>query len=192
MPEAKRFTFDGSSTSLILKTATVEDAERLVVAMDAPSSQNLAFFKTPVTLERQRAYLATLEASNQDQLFLIEKYTGDRKLLGTIGLHEYDHNNKNARLGMLIFRREDRGKGYSREAIRIIHRYAFTTHLGLHKLYIRVLLSNAVGLARYRRIGYRVEGVLREEYHVGDGVFEDMFCLSLLHREWSEREGGTP
>lgn len=166
-----------------LVAATVNDAERLFRAIRPEASGNLSYFAEEQSLERQRAYLASMENSDSSLLYMIEEVmTGC--VIGTIGLHEYDSMNHNARLGILIFTPEDRGVGYGTEATTLLFRNAFAVR-ALHKIYVRVFTTNTAMLAHYQRLGFRVEGVLREEYLLRE-KWIDMFCLSLLAREWNE------
>ena len=169
-----------------LAEATPANAQVILNAIEQDHAQNLSFFSGQrVTLTRQRQYLRKIEKSEQDLLFLI-LHADSRELIGTAGLHEIDHANKNARLGLLIFREQDRGKGYGTEAIRALHEVAFRV-LKLHKLYVRILVANEKARKKYAdQLGYREEGLLREEYYLR-GAFHDMRVLSLLQNEWSER-----
>lgn len=166
-----------------LVPATEQDAERLFRAIRPETSGNLSYFSEEQSLERQRAYLASMESSDSSLLYMIEEAETGR-VIGTIGLHEYDQMNHNARLGILIFTTEDRGNGYGTEATMLLFRNAFAIR-ALHKIYVRVFTTNTAMLSHYERLGFRVEGVLREEYLLR-GKWIDMFCLSLLAREWNE------
>jgi RimJ/RimL family protein N-acetyltransferase len=167
-----------------LVAASMNDAERLFHAIRPEASRNLSYFSGEQSLERQRAYLASMENSDSSLLYLIEEKTTGR-VIGTIGLHEYDSMNFNARLGILIFTPEDRGNGFGTEATKLLFENAFAVH-DLHKIYVRVFTTNTAMLAHYEQLGFRVEGVLREEYLL-NGKWIDMFCLSLLAREWDDR-----
>lgn len=166
-----------------LVTATVNDAERLFHAIRPEASKNLSYFSEEQSLERQRTYLEAMENSDSSLLYVIEEIATGR-VIGTIGLHEYDQLNHNARLGILIFTPEDRGSGFGTEATKLLFANAFTVR-GLHKIYVRIFTTNAIQLAHYERLGFRMEGIFREEYLL-DGKWIDMFCLSLLTREWEE------
>jgi RimJ/RimL family protein N-acetyltransferase len=171
-----------------LVAASVNDAERLFLAIRPEASKNLAYFSADQSIERQRAYLASIEANDSSLLYVIEEIATER-VIGTIGLHEYDHQNRNARLGILIFTPEDRGNGFGTEATKLLFTNAFAVRQ-LHKLYVRVFTTNAVQLAHYERLGFRTEGMLREEYLLND-KWINMFCMSLLAREWNERSNKT-
>lgn len=171
-----------------LVPATVNDAERMFYVIHPEATKNLSYFAGEQSLERQREYLASMESSDSSLLYLIEEVSSNR-VIGTIGLHEYDQMNHNARLGILIFTPEDRGSGYGTEATKLLFQNAFAVR-EIHKIYVRVFTTNTAMLSHYQKLGFRLEGVLREEYLLR-GKWIDMFCMSLLVREWEENSKKT-
>lgn len=170
------------SDQLRYVSAHPSDAERVLEALDPASLKNFSFFSKPVTLEDERRYLARMEKSHADHVYLIEDLS-DGRLIGSIGLHELDEVNRSARLGCMIFRPEDRGKGHGSRAIKLMLRLAFT-QLGLNKIYVQILATHGNrAIDWWTRLGFAVRGVLIEEYFL-DGAWCDMLRLSILRREW--------
>jgi len=60
--------------------------------------------------------------------------------------------------------------------------YAFN-ELGLHKLCCEVLAFNTPVVKLHEKFGFKVEGILRDQYH-RDGQFIDIYRLGLLASEW--------
>lgn len=167
---------------VVLTEATIMDAERTLKAIDQEAAKNLRrFAEGTVTIADQRRYLNRLWNSRTDKLYLIEQPDSQR-LLGSVGLHEIDWENGTARVGVMLFRPEERGLGYGTEALRCLHLLAFMAH-GLHRLQANVIASNERNLKYFMDLGYRYEGVRREAYLRG-GVRRDMAVLSLLSHEW--------
>jgi RimJ/RimL family protein N-acetyltransferase len=110
-----------------------------------------------------------------------------------VGLHQIHTRSRVARLACIIGSRQHMGRGYGSAAIAHLLDHAFG-ELALHKVWLMAFSTNHRALATYRRIGFREEGVLREEYF-HDGGWHDMVRLSLLGREWtaaaSEPDPGT-
>lgn len=71
-------------------------------------------------------------------------------LVGSISLHNIDHLNRNAYIGIFIGGEEQRGKGYGAEAIRLILNYGFKT-LNLHSINLTVHADNYAGVACYKK-----------------------------------------
>lgn len=62
--------------------------------------------------------------------------------------------------------------------------YAFG-FLRLHKVYGHVLDFNTASLKMHRRLGFQIEGVLREQCLIDDKR-NDLICFGLLAREWTD------
>lgn len=176
-----------SDVIVIRKPAAPSDAERIVAAMRPESTQNLAFFEEPITVERERAYLERMRSSRDSVIMLVEHV--DERLLGTIGLHEIDAEMRTARLGMIIFDPADRGKGYGSYAIRCMLAYGFV-QFGLNKIYLNVFVENERGRRLYAGLGFKVEGTLRQEYLLR-GQYHDLVRMSMLAGEWQALYGSV-
>lgn len=56
--------------------------------------------------------------------------------------------------------------------------------LALHKVCGQALDHNQASIRLHRRLGFREEGVLREQHLIG-GTRHDLICYGLLRREWT-------
>ncbi len=81
---------------------------------------------------------------------------------------------------------EYRNGGNGTEALRLALRYAFSD-LKLHKVYLRVLEYNARAIRAYEKVGFRVEGTLRQEMRV-QGRWYDLIYMGLLAHEFAAVE----
>ena len=173
---------------VILRYADISDAEEMLAAMDEGATQNLSFFSKSVTLERQREYLKRMIDSASDRLFLIRDFSNDGALLGTVGLHELDTHNKNARLGVLIFNPELRGSGIGSKAVRLVLDIAFQ-NMGLNKVYAKCFVTNFRMKIFLIELGFRTEAVLEKEYLLR-GKYHDMVKFVIFREGFSTTEGG--
>ena len=82
-------------------------------------------------------------------------------LIGHVSLHDIDHLNRNAFLGIFIGEEKHRGKGYGDEAIRLVLNYGFKT-LNLHNIMLSVHADNYAGINCYKKAGFRESGRRRE------------------------------
>jgi RimJ/RimL family protein N-acetyltransferase len=113
------------------------------------------------------------------------------RLIGTVGLWEIEWSNAVASLSIGIGHRDDWGKGYGSDALRLILAYAFR-ELNLHRLTLTVLAYNERAIRLYERSGFQREGVLRE-FGQRDGRRYDMYVYGLLRPEWqAHRQGAAP
>jgi RimJ/RimL family protein N-acetyltransferase len=78
--------------------------------------------------------------------------------------------------------RQNWGKGYGTEAMRLALNFAFN-ELNLHRVQLSVFDYNERAIALYEKMGFVREGVYRE-YLQRDGKRYDMYLYGLLRREW--------
>ncbi|GMA86662.1 hypothetical protein GCM10025868_19120 [Angustibacter aerolatus] len=74
------------------------------------------------------------------------------------------------------------GRGYATEAARAVLRWAFDT-LDLHRVQAEVDTRNAASARVLQKLGFVLEGTLREDCVVA-GEVSDTWVHGLLRREW--------
>ncbi len=103
-------------------------------------------------------------------------------VIGSISIHNIDHLNRNAFLGIFIGEEAQRGKGYGAEAIRLILAYGFNT-LNLHNIMLTVHADNCAAIACYKKVGFQEVGRL-PEWVFKDGQYTDKVYMGILAREF--------
>jgi len=103
-------------------------------------------------------------------------------LIGHISLHDIDHLDRHAFLGIFIGEAAHRGKGYGAEAVRLALGYGFKT-LNLHSIMLSVHADNAAAIACYKKAGFREAG-RRREWIFKDGKYIDKIYMDILEREF--------
>ncbi|MBI1895326.1 MAG: GNAT family N-acetyltransferase [Acidobacteria bacterium] len=99
---------------------------------------------------------------------------------GGIGFHKFDWANSNTSLGYWIASTHE-GRGLVSGACRICVEHAFNT-LGLHRIEIRCGTGNHRSRVIPRRLGFKLEGTLREAQRLWYG-FIDLEVYSLLRSD---------
>ncbi|WP_151634968.1 GNAT family N-acetyltransferase [Noviherbaspirillum aerium] len=110
----------------------------------------------------------------------------DRQLIGSCGLFRWNRSWRNCVIGYEIARSVQR-EGYMREALEIVLNFGFTA-MHLHRIQAETHPDNASSIALAQRMGFRLEGIHREQAYWG-GRFHDLNCYSLLVQEWRQRHG---
>ena len=110
---------------------------------------------------------------------VVQLATGD--LAGAAVLWAIDLHNRSAHVGISL-RPAFRGCGLGTDTVRVLCRYAFAI-LGLQRLQVETLASNAAMIATATQAGFVPEGTLRQSAWV-DGQFADEVVLGLLARDW--------
>ena len=79
---------------------------------------------------------------------------------------------------------DDRRKGYGREALALLLRFAFE-EMNLHRLSANIPAYNTAALAFFQKFGF-VEEIRRRQALQLDGQVWDAISLGLLRAEWQK------
>ncbi len=102
----------------------------------------------------------------------------EQEPIGALAYLDLDPVQGKAELRKLIGEPQARGRGFAAEATRFWVEFGLTT-LGLRKIYVHTLDTNLANIRLNERLGFRVEGLLREECYF-DGEFHDLLRMSLV------------
>lgn len=109
----------------------------------------------------------------------------DNRLLGDINLDVVnDWLGRNAFVGLGIGNRDDWGKGYGTDAMKIMLRFAFT-EINLRRVTLTVFEYNPRAIRSYEKAGFRHEGRMRGAL-LRDGKRWDMLYMGILKEDWKE------
>jgi RimJ/RimL family protein N-acetyltransferase len=144
--------------------------------------------RTPFTKEQQLRWFEDLSAATNKVVFAICE-VGSGGHIGNVSLDTIDQRHKTARLSIFLAESGDRGQGLGTRALNLLCHYAFET-LGLRRLYCKTNAGESKVLRFYERVGFRVEGTMRE-HELIDGEYRDKVMLGLLRSEWIELDVAT-
>lgn len=120
-------------------------------------------------------YLSSL----QDDEHVLAILVGDEHV-GNVKYGPVDWRNACADISILVGDRAIWGQGIGAEAVYLVSRHLLTD-VGLNRVHADS--SNPAFLRLVDRLGWRIEGVLRERVRLGDRFFDDT-VVSLLAREF--------
>lgn len=111
-----------------------------------------------------------------DVVFLIGKI-----ILGMGGLVNISQRDKTAEL-YIYLSPDFHGKGLGKKCLKLLLDYGFK-ELFLNRIYLYTFESNFIANKMYIRVGFKLEGVLRQHsYH--QGKLEDRNIYGILKEEW--------
>ena len=164
-----------------LRPLLSSDLRRCVKWFSDPQIIRFLGRNSPVTMLEEERWFRDYERRTDEQIFAIEV---DGVHIGNIGLHKIDRVHRKAEVGIVIGEATFWSKGYGTEAMRTALRYAFGP-LGLNKVSLDVLEYNDRAIRTYERLGFRPEGVHREDVYK-EGRFVHVIRMSMLARELPE------
>ena len=175
-----------TGTKVYLRPLEREDAPRLVPWInDAEVTRTLEVFYRPMNLQTELEFIENIYKSEHDVVLGIAVKQTDA-LIGATGLHRLDGKNRRASFGIFIGEKAEWGKGYGTEVTTLMTGYAFET-LNLNRVWLHVYEYNERGIWAYEKVGFKREGVLRQDrYH--EGRYWDTITMAILREEWEARK----
>lgn len=102
--------------------------------------------------------------------------------IGSAGFHAIDWRVRAAEFGIMIGDKNYWSKGYGTDAVRTLAGFGFG-ELNLNRIYLRVFDYNRRAIRCYEKVGFVLEGRLRQG-HFHDGRYCDVLLMGLLREEW--------
>jgi ribosomal-protein-alanine N-acetyltransferase len=110
--------------------------------------------------------------------------TENDRMIGDCGYNVFHSRDSRAEIGYGLSAEYWR-HGIMTDALTVIIAYGFS-HLDLNKIEATVNVNNARSAGLLRKLGFQLEGTLRD-YRNRRGVFGDALFFGLLRREWRAR-----
>lgn len=172
---------------LLLRSFTPEDAPALFKAVDESRQHLRPWLRWVDATTKQEHILQFIHRTQQQQHSQAALELGifhNRKIIGGIGMHDWDHMLKKAQLGYWI-RKDFEGKGIVNRCLERFVDFLFEKP-GLNKIEIHFMPSNKRSAKVAERLGARIEGVIRQSYFM-NGRLDDLVITGLLKNEWTPR-----
>lgn len=107
----------------------------------------------------------------------------DDVIVGRIGLHSLNLQDKNASIGYWLTKNAE-GQGIVYKSCKALIQYGFQ-QLCLHRIEIRIAAGNLKSQAVPIKLNFKKEGILRQAEWVNN-TYLDVFMYSMLDSEWME------
>lgn len=104
-------------------------------------------------------------------------------IIGDIGTHFFDPNNKQVEIGCTIDKNFQK-HGYASEALSAVFRYLFRT-LDKHRIIASIDPRNEGSIKLVERLGFRKEAHFKESVYQ-DGEWLDDLVYAILRRDWEK------
>ncbi len=169
------------SERLYLSPMNPEDKEIYTKWMNDKSvAENTGSYFKMISLPAEEKWLEESSKEYNFAIVLREK----NELIGNVSLMNINHVNQTATLGIFIGEKENRNKGYGKEAIKLILEYGFRT-LNLKNIMLSVYSFNKNAIRTYENIGFKKIGSRRKAIY-RDGKFYDDIYMDILKEEYED------
>lgn len=141
----------------------------------------------PVNLPGEEAWYESICADKTSWNFAIVvnelKTHANGGVIGNCTLMGFHGKNRSATLGIAIGADVHRGKGYGTEAIELLMEFGFL-EMNLNRIELHVLELNTGAKRLYERLGFKLEGTLRQSLF-REGRYWDTYVMSMLRSEYT-------
>jgi RimJ/RimL family protein N-acetyltransferase len=137
-------------------------------------------FSWPFTQKQFREHLRAARTGTPT-LYPFGLYLGSI-LIGYCELSAYNRKSNSAQLSRVIVSPKYRNRGFAQIMIENVFAFGFQ-ELELNRISLGVFDFNKPAIKCYKKLGFVLEGTLRESAKVGDS-FWDCLIMSILRKEW--------
>lgn len=148
---------------------------------DAGVTRYLETGAFPTTLQDLEKFYQGVTGSRTEVMFAIADGKS-HKHIGNVKLGPIDWVHRRAMFGIMIGEKDYWGKGAGEEVTRLMVEYAFC-RLNLRRIGLVVFEEHEPAVRCYQKIGFKVEGCLREQmFH--EGRYKNHLYMGLLRSEY--------
>lgn len=171
--------------NVFLRKFQAEDVPHKVRWINAPENNQYLHYDLPLIEDKTFLWWETVKDidTRLDMTILLDGIP-----VGVAGLLQIDWECESAELYITVGAQEAKRKGVATEAIRQLLEIAFT-NLGLHRIYLTTETENVAACRTYEKVGFRMEGCLRDCLRNREKKFVSLYAYSILRNEFEARYG---
>ncbi|TYS59861.1 GNAT family N-acetyltransferase [Sutcliffiella horikoshii] len=166
--------------SVIIRAIEKNDLEDLKDIINSPEVENLVGgWSFPVATMQQEKWYEKVINEKDNFRWAIDTEDG---FIGIATLGPIDWKNRNAFHGIKIGPKASRGKGYGKDTVMAIMKYAFE-ELQLERLYGSMMTTNIPSVKLYEKCGWKIEGT-RRNHIFKNNEYRDQYIVGILRDEY--------
>ena len=170
---------------VLLRAVRPDDLERYVEFLNDVETQVLAggALPRPLSLPQVQARYQESLKQEHDVWFAID---AGQRFIGQCTLQRFDPAGQTCQLGISIGDKDYWGRGYGRDAVEQLLKYAFRLR-NMRRVWLGTSETNERAQRCYRACGFIEEGRLRQHSWT-DNRYEDEVLMGVLRTEWEARQ----
>jgi len=137
--------------------------------------------------QEEKWYTDMLNRPVDEQPLCIEVKQGkDWILVGNLGFMCINQHDRSAEIGISIGEKQFWSQGFGTEAMGLMVMHGFE-NLNFNRIYLHVFQTNPRGKRCYEKVGFSVDGCLREARFL-EGRYVNVYIMSILKGEWKNNK----
>lgn len=171
---------------VLLRGLELEDLDEIMTHWNDWEVKRLLMMIIPHSRQEEEEFIQSTWRDRQEgkaYIFGMETIQ-EQKLIGSLGLHNVDWQNRTAEFGIAIWNKQYWEQGLGAEATILILKYAFE-QLNLNRVELRVFAFNERAKTMYTKVGFQQVGKRRKALY-RDGMYHDELLMDYLKEEWDK------
>jgi RimJ/RimL family protein N-acetyltransferase len=170
-----------------LRAYSKEDIPKARAYLNDPDTGSMMRMRIlfPLRMEDEEKWYQSLDANSSKEYDFAIEAKDNGAYLGGCGVHGIDPKNRLAMVGLFLGK-EHCGQGYGTDVLRVLVDFCFK-EINLNRIQLGVFSFNKRAIRCYEKVGFRTEGVLRQEIY-RQGKYHDTILMALLRSEWEQRK----
>lgn len=161
---------------ILIRAVTYDDLPMVLAWRNHPEVRRFMFTQHEISLDEHRQWFAKASQDSARRLLIVEEA---REAIGYVQFNQVCPGGVS---DWGFYARPDSPRGSGRKLGFSALGYAFG-ELGLHKVCGQAIESNQASINFHCRLGFRQEGVLREQQRI-EGRYHTVYCFGMLAQEW--------
>ncbi len=139
-------------------------------------------FPYPYTVSNAVSFIAySIDKMQSKSEFNFGIHDQDGALMGVFGIFNLNYSAKKCEIGFWLGKKFW-GKGFGSEGVKMLLKFSFG-NLGMNKVYARVFSDNLKASSLLERLGFKLEGNLKDEIRFGK-KYKNVLIYSILSRDY--------
>jgi RimJ/RimL family protein N-acetyltransferase len=180
MAKIQQVEYSIDNKKFILRHAEVEDAEKLIELMRKLDVETTFLLREAdeftLTIDQEKEFIKKQQDSEVNLLILVEV---DGKVIGSCGINGNTRKRlrHSANLGIAILR-EYWGMGIGKKLIETGIKW--TKENDMSRITLQVDTNNYRAISLYLKLGFEIEGTLKNDKILSDGSYRNTYTMALL------------
>jgi diamine N-acetyltransferase len=166
-----------SGRKIFLRAAELEDARIISAWLNDRESNRYLDIIYPLSKRYADSFVLESDGDETKKLFVID--SPDRKPIGIIVINNIKWEYRNCEIGIAIYDRNNRQKGYGKDAVSTAVDFCFK-EMNIHLVYLRVDEDNIPAIKLYKSLGFEQEGFLRDRCFK-NGKYSNVIIMSKIN-----------
>lgn len=165
--------------NVYIRAVELEDSRLVSAWLNDRETNKYLDIIYPLSKRYADAYVLDGDDGSTKQLYIIDN--PERKPIGLFVIDKIKWEYSNCEIGIVIYDKNQRRKGYGRDAAEAMINFIFN-EMNMHLISLNVYEGNEIAFNLYKSLGFEVEGILKDRYY-RNGKYGNIIVMSKIKNE---------